>query len=159
MLIKIKRQCQCACVGLLLLLSACNVTPPASVAAQHDPEPYLVIAKMIDSFYSALKEQPPEQRRYADWHEQYQQIGIELRNLVLRTRLQPANSESVALASQASTFWQTYQQQHQSRWEAFVNSTALQPAEGQGAYPNTLIQEHQARFIRLISAMATPTSP
>lgn len=125
-------------IGLILiLLNGCGI----KLVADYDAATYesiLSTAKLVDTFYVNLLVTPENEREYKNFVDQYIAIEVEIRSLVMRTKIHPLNEESTGIAETILAKWLKYKDAHETA----------------DTYKSALIQLHWQRFTRLFTAMA-----
>jgi len=125
-------------IGLMLiLLFACGI----KLVADYDAATYesiLNTAKLVDAFYVNLLVTPETERAYENFADQYLDIEVEIRSLLMRTKIHPLNEESTRIAETILAKWLKYKEAHQDK----------------NTYKSALEQVHWQRFTRLFTAMA-----
>ncbi len=134
------KKCPYALIGIgltLILLNGCGV----KLVADYDAATYdsiLSTAKQVDTFYVKLLVTPENEREYKKFVDQYITIEVEIRSLIMRSKIHPLNEESTGIAEIILAKWLKYKAAH----------------EKQNTYKSALVQLHWQRFTRLFTAMA-----
>lgn len=133
-----KYPCTCSGIGLILILFyGCGI----KLVADYDAAAYdaiLSTAKQVDTFYVKLLETPENERQYKGFADQYTAIEVEIRSLVMRSKIHPLNEDSTGIAEIILDKWLKYKEAHEST----------------NTYKSALVQLHWQRFTRLFTAMA-----
>ena len=139
-LLRSAKKCPYALIGIgltLILLNGCGV----KLVADYDAASYdsiLSTAKQVDTFYVKLLVTPENEREYKKFVGQYITIEVEIRSLIMRSKIHPLNQESTGIAEIILAKWLKYKAAH----------------EKQNTYKSALVQLHWQRFTRLFTAMA-----
>ena len=125
-------------VGVVLMLfNACGI----KLVADYDAATYdaiLSTAKQVDTFYVNLLITPENERQFKNFVDQYVTIEVEMRSLVMRSKIRPLNDESSGIAETILAKWLKYKNAHETA----------------DAYTSAEVQLHWQRFTRLFTAMA-----
>ena len=139
-LLRNAKKCPYALIGIgltLILLIGCGI----KLVADYDAATYdsiLSTAKQVDTFYVKLLVTPENEREYKKFVDQYITIEVEIRSLIMRSKIHPLNQESIGIAEIILAKWLKYKAAH----------------EKQNTYKSALVQLHWQRFTRLFTAMA-----
>jgi hypothetical protein len=120
-----------------VLVAGCMV----HIAPDYSPETANAIVdteKAIDKFYANLSAVPAEQRKFQQFAQGYSDVEVEIRSLILRTKIQPMNEDSTNLANTALELWQRAEAKHKER----------------DGYSDGLIADDQKRLDDLLTSMA-----
>lgn len=96
------------------------------------------ISKLVDLFYMNLLATEPSERAYNKFTEEYNNIEVELRALVMMNKLRTKNEDSTQIAESTLEFWLKYKETHKEN----------------NNYKNAKLKIHRKRFNRLFTAMA-----
>lgn len=111
------------------------------IAPDYSPQTATAIvdtAKLVDKFYINMEATPEDQRKFQMFAQGYRDVEVEIRSLILRTRIQPMNDDSTNMANTALDLWQKYEARHKQR----------------DAYSDALASDDQKRLDDLLTAMA-----
>ena len=142
------------CIWLLLVFALSGISGCAvHIAPDYAPETANEIVqaeRLIDKFYADLLAVPADQRTYDKFAENYRDIKVEIRVLILRCKIQPLNEDSTKMAETLLDLWQKVEAKHKQK----------------GTYSDVLATIDQERFDGLLTSMAIveeakkkPTNP
>lgn len=126
---------------LLLILIILIISCAMKLIADYDQETankIIEISKRVDLFYMNLLEIEPSERTYNKFTEEYKNIEVELRALVMMNKLRIKNEDSTEIALSTLEFWIKYKETHKEN----------------NNYKNAKLKIHRKRFNRLFTAMA-----
>lgn len=123
-------------LAVFLYFQGCAVKYVADYDAKIE-ENTIKISKQVNKFYANLLETELTKREYKNYKDEYIDIEVEIKALILQSNAHPLNDQSVAIATTILDKWLQYKQEHK------LNNT----------YKDALIQNHQIRFSRLFKAM------
>ena len=76
---------------------------------------------MVDLFYMNLLETEPSERTYSEFAEEYKNIELELRVLVMMNKMRTKNEESVKISEHILQNWLEFKAAHRQN-DAYKNS-------------------------------------
>lgn len=120
-----------------IFASACTVKYVADYDAEVKAE-ILRVAKDVDLFWGRLLDTPVDERRYAEFMDEYNEIEADLRNLVMRNRIRPLNKLSTEQSQIALELWLDDKNSHKK------NDTIS----------DFIAKRHREQFVRVFVAMA-----
>jgi hypothetical protein len=122
---------------LIILITSCAV----KLIADYDrntADKIIEISKLVDLFYMNLLDIEPSERMYNEFTEEYKNIEVELRALVMMNKLRTKNEDSTQIAENTLEFWIKYKETHKEN----------------DNYTNAKLKIHRKRFNRLFTALA-----
>ncbi len=79
------------------------------------------ISKMVDLFYMNITERDSTERTYSEFAEEYKNIEVELRVLVMMNKMRTKNEESVKISEHILQNWLEFKVAHRQN-DAYKNS-------------------------------------
>lgn len=108
----LKIKFQFVIVWLLFGLSGCMIT----LVAPYDPEVRSMLVRYsveVDSFWQQMQAAPKEQRQFANYKDDYQEIEVNLQILLKLNKMRPKNDESSKQTENLLTLWQEDKANHE----------------------------------------------
>ena len=116
-----------AALASMLILTGVACT--LHIAPDYSPETATSIVdteKAVDRFYAALEAVPQDKRSFEQFSPAYQNVEVEIRSLILRSKIQPMNEKTTDMANTLLDLWQKKEGRHK---ESNTYSDALADAD------------------------------
>jgi len=126
-----------AVITIIFLVTSCQL----KLVSDYDAgvaEAIMEMAKTVDYFYGKILESEESARPYSEYSEDYLNIEIELRALVMRNKIRPLNEESTKISETILEKWTKYRDAHKEK----------------DTYKSVLAKLHRERFTKLFTAMS-----
>ena len=141
-------------IFILVFAQACSIKLVADYDAKVAQE-IIEVSKQVDQFYGELLETSYPERSYDNFKDQYIEIEVNIRGLVVQNKARPLNDESISIAETTLEKWIKYKNKHEENWKEYQlpdgDSNKI-PAED--IYKDTLAKNHRKRFTRFFTAMS-----
>ena len=98
----------------------------------------ILISEQIDMFYTVLLETQVEERTYENFKDDYLDIEVGLRSLLMRNKIRPLNEESARQSELALELWLEDKEIHKE----------------EDTVSDFIINQHRTQFQRIFIAMA-----
>ena len=138
----------------IILWQGCTVKFVADYNAEVAKQ-IIEVSKQVDSFYGYLLETAYLNRSYEAFKDEYIEIEVNIRALVVLNKARPLNDESIAIAETILDKWIKYKEMHKTNWDKFQNPVdESETMDAKDIYKDTLAKNHRKRFTRLFTAMS-----